>query len=102
MSNFMILLFMGPKLPEPPKYPSDNKDLQGSRDNVLFDLVQRDIDQAKYEADLDFYPIEQRYYKDKFVSNIGLVYEYLSESSPTSINGLPVFMSCKFLNHVDT
>lgn len=29
--------------------------------------------------------------------DIGMVYEYLSEAGPRSINGYPIFFSCKFL-----
>ena len=38
-SHFMVLLFMGPKQPEALKYPSDDSNLQGSRDNKLYDLA---------------------------------------------------------------
>lgn len=32
------------------------------------------------------------------VDNIGLVYEYLDKAAPRSINGEPIFFSCRFLN----
>lgn len=102
-SHFMVLIFMGPKKPEPPKYPSDNSNLQGSRDNKLYDLVQREEDQKKYEEELAQYPIEMGQYNE-YLKSIGLVYEYLDsgQTSPTSVNGKPVFLSCRFLNLDDT
>jgi hypothetical protein len=35
-------------------------------------------------------------------TSIGLVYEYLEKAGPRSINGYPIFMSCKLLNLADT
>lgn len=32
----------------------------------------------------------------------GLIYEYLSEAAPRSCNGMPMFLSMKMLNQVDT
>jgi hypothetical protein len=48
-SHFMVVLFMGPQKPEKPKYPSDDSNLQGSRDNKLYDLIQREAEQKEYE-----------------------------------------------------
>lgn len=101
MSRFMILMFMGPKAPTKPQYPSDNKDLQGSRDNIIYDLVDRDADQIKYEEEMKSLEIEQKYYNEQRVPSIGLIYEYLSEAGPLSINGGPVFMSVRMLNKDD-
>jgi len=33
---------------------------------------------------------------------IGMIYEYYDQSLPRSINGQPIFMSCRFLNKNDT
>jgi hypothetical protein len=101
-SHFMALLFMGPIKPEPPNYPSDNSDLQGSRDNKLYDLVQRDLDQKEYERKMLEYPKELEDYNE-YTKSIGFIYEYLdSSTSPMTINGKPVFFSVRFLNHEDT
>lgn len=101
MSCFMILMFMGPKPPSEPQYPSDNKDVQGKRDNVLFDLVERDALQAKYEEDRVWYEIEHEYYRENMLKSIGLVYEYLDKAGPRGINGMPNFFSCRLLNQDD-
>jgi len=102
-SHFMVLLFMGPKKPEPPKYPSDGGDLASNRDNKLYDLVQRDDDQKEYERLLAEYPYELEYYNE-YTKTIGFVYEYLDtpNRSPMAINGRPVFMSLRMLNQDDT
>ena len=102
-SHFMALLFMGPKNPELPKYPSDDKDLQGQRDNKLYDLVQREADQKEYDRLLAEYPFQVEYYNE-YIKDIGFVYEYLNSenTSPVGINGKPVFMSLRLLNKVDT
>ena len=39
MSHFMVLMFMGPKEPEAPSYPSKDGDLQGQRDNKLLQRI---------------------------------------------------------------
>jgi hypothetical protein len=101
-SHFMALLFMGPIKPEPPNYPSDNSNLQGSRDNKLYDLVQREIDQKEYERKMEEYPKELEQYQE-YTKNIGFIYEYYESSqSPMAINGKPVFFSVRFLNTEDT
>lgn len=37
-----------------------------------------------------------------FVDDVGLVYEYLDQAGPRSINGQPMFMSMRCLNKADT
>lgn len=39
---------------------------------------------------------------NQWVRDAGLIYEYLSEAGPRSINGYPMFMSCRKLNIEDT
>jgi hypothetical protein len=36
------------------------------------------------------------------LKKIGLVYEYLSEAGPRSVNGMPMFYSCKILDNEET
>jgi hypothetical protein len=38
----------------------------------------------------------------KYINNIGLIYEYISNAGPMGINGKPIFMSCRFLTKEDT
>lgn len=33
-----------------------------------------------------------------YLDSIGLIYEYTREASPRSVNGYPIFFSCRFLN----
>lgn len=77
---FMVLSFMGPT------HPSNDDTSDGKRDNAIFDLVERDIESKYYEAR---------------VKTIGMIYEYLDKRGPTSINGLPIFMSLRLLNIED-
>lgn len=102
MSVFMVLLFMGPRQPESPKHPNDPNSVQNSRDNALYDVLQRDADQAKYEEDMKWYKVECKYYEEVQLKSIGLVYEYLSERGPMAVNGKPTFFSLRLLNHDDT
>ena len=102
MSVFMVLLFMGPKQPEPPKYPNENSSVANDRDNAIYDVIQRDADQAKYEEDMKWYEVEVKYFNEEQLKSIGLVYEYLSEAGPMSVNGKPTFFSCRLLNIEDT
>lgn len=36
------------------------------------------------------------------LQDIGLIYEYWDQAGPRSINGYPIFWSCRYLNHEDT
>ena len=101
MSTFMVLVFMGPKEPEPPKYPSDKITKSGNRDNRIFDILDRDKAQKEYEEKLKEFPKEQEEYK-KYLDNIGLIYEYYDKSGTLSINGNPTFFSANFLDKEDT
>lgn len=92
MQRFMVLMFMGPQAP---KYPSENKDLQGERDNKLYDLTQREEDQKVYE-------FEKKCFQENYITDIGFIYEYWTEQMPRSLNGGPMFMSCRLLNKKDT
>lgn len=102
MSVFMILLFMGPRQPEKPKYPNDPTSTENSRDNAIYDVIQRDADQKKYEEDMKWYETERKYFEEVQLKSIGFVYEYLSEAGPMAVNGKPTFFSGRFLNIEDT
>lgn len=45
--------------------------------------------------------LEEEYYQ-KYVSNIGMLYEFMKEASPRGINGYPMFPSMKLLDKKDT
>jgi len=77
---FIPLMFMAPSA------PSLSDDKVKNRDSIIYKLLEEDI--------------EQKYYK-KFIENIGMVYEYISESGPRSINGNPIFYSFRLLSKID-
>lgn len=101
MSIFMPLIFMGPNKPTVPKHPNPNTGIENKRDNVLYDLIQKDLDQVEYEKNVVLYELEKKDY-DKYLESIGLIYEYISQSGPICVNGCPTFMSIRFLNKDDT
>jgi len=100
-SCFMCLMFIGPDVPKSPSYPSENSTLSGKRDNVIYDIVDREIEQKKYDNDIILYNQEYKIFKKVFLGNIGLIYEYLDQAGPTSVNGMPTFFSLKYLNISD-
>lgn len=102
MSRFMPLMFMGPQPPVRPSYPNDNNSVENQRDNAIYDLIQRDSDQKKYEEDYKWYEVEKKYYKENYLTSIGLIYEFLSEAGPMALNGGPMFTSLRLLNIEDT
>lgn len=101
-SVFMCLMFMGPKPPKKPEYESSDATLDGKRDNVIYDLIQRDLDEDKYQLDMISYKEELKYYHDIYVPSIGLIYEYIKEAGPMCVNGKPIFSSMRMLNKQDT
>jgi hypothetical protein len=40
--------------------------------------------------------------EEQIPKDIGLIYEYMSEAAPRSINGNPMFFSARFLNNEET
>jgi len=40
-------------------------------------------------------------YSTKSMENIGVLYEYMSEAAPRSINGYPIFFSMRILHKID-
>ncbi len=87
-SIFMILMFMG----------GSDKKLSDTRENKIYNIL---LEQER-----------EQYYKSigktheetmtEFYNSIGMIYEYMSEASPTAVNGQPCFFSCKFLNKEET
>lgn len=102
LSVFMVLSFMGPKRPSPPRHPNIPNSTENKRDNTIYDVIQRDEDQKKYEEDMKWYKVERKYFEEAQLKSIGFVYEYLSERGPMSVNGKPTFFSLRLLNHDDT
>ena len=87
---FMPLIFMAPKAPSHEK----GSDLKETR--------QKKIEYLKVAKQLDREYERQCKEYDEFLENIGLVYEYYSNSqSPVSLNGLPMFFSCQIMSKKD-
>ena len=102
MKSFMILALMGPKTPQKPKRPNDSNSTENRRDNAIYYILQYDEDMKKWEEDMKWFKIEERYYREQYLTSIGMVYEYFDKSVPVSINRLPCFFSGRFLNIEDT
>jgi hypothetical protein len=86
---FMPLLFMGPQHPH-------NTDVNTAklRDNKIWEILEQDQEIEDYNT--------------KFISSIGMVYEYYADEHgslntfPRGLNGFPMFHSCRMLNLEDT
>lgn len=97
---FMPIMFMGPKEPEYPKSKNSiNDPIAKEIDNVLFDLLDKDDAIKKYNKEISLFKKELEYYKTIYIKNIGIVFEYFSNSSGSvAINNYPIFYSCHFLS----
>lgn len=89
---FMPLLFMGPSCPYQISSDDPNYKIY-ERENKIWEILHKDE--------------EERQFKELYMPSIGLVYAYYVENgnhntSPRSINGFPIFTSCRFLNPEDT
>lgn len=40
-------------------------------------------------------------YSEEEINDIGLIFEYTDKAGPRCINGMPIFLSCQFLNQHD-
>ena len=82
---FMPMLFFG----SAPSTPSKSDDNQINRKNKLKYIEEK----LQYEAETPE--------REAFIKNIGMVYEYYIEAGPTSMNGYPIFYSCKIVSIED-
>jgi len=76
----MPIMLMAPSAPP----LTDNK--VKNRDSIIYKLLEEEI--------------EKKYY-NKYIEGIGMIYEYISEAGPRSINGNPIFYSLKILSKTD-
>lgn len=79
-SIFMVVLFMGHI-----NWPTDE-----TRESKLIRIFLEDLE------------VEHGKRYNKWINEVGLFYEYYSDSSPCSINSYPTFISCRFLSKTDT
>lgn len=96
MSVFMPIMFLGVE-PSKPRFPEPVGDIRKDRKNKLnhFD----DIEKWKIELQQWKDDSEKR---DNYFKNIGMIYEDHCKAGPGSINGYPMFMSCKIISIEDT
>jgi hypothetical protein len=100
LSVFMVVALMGPQSPEKPTIPSSDNVVE-NRD-IVADYIGNEEELLKaYKKDKKLAKKAQKYYEENFLSSIGLIYEFITEAGPRSINGLPMFTSVKFLNRED-
>jgi len=86
MSSFMVLMFLG----TPPIFPTLTGDIKKDRKNKLNHITDKEI----YEQETP--------QREAYINNIGMCYEFMSKAGPSSINGMPIFYSCKLLSKEDT
>ena len=85
-SVFMVSLFLG----SPPSQTSLTGNIKTDRRNKL-----------EYMRDCEIYKQETPE-REKYIDDIGMFYENISEAGPRSINGYPMFFSCKIVSKEDT
>lgn len=79
-SVFMPIIFMN----------HINWDTENTRENKIIRVMLEDLEKGFHE----------RY--QKYIDNVGMIYEEYSKASPQAINGLPTFFSMKILSKNDT
>ena len=62
-----------------------------------WEQLRRDFPHVRQEVEACNERLAQR-----FLSELGMVWEYYSKAAPRSVNGLPIFFSARFLNRSDT
>jgi hypothetical protein len=96
-SIFMPVIFMGAP-PSKPDFPKTTNNIRKDRKNKINHFT---VDLPKWEQ-------EHKQWEDetplrlKFLEEIGMLYEKNSEAGPRSINGYPIFFSCKIVSKEDT
>lgn len=105
-SCFPILMFMGSP-PSPPLEPdykegANIKENRKNKLNQISELKQWKIDMKHYnEVTYPEWLKNEKPSIDKFMKNIGFLYESYDKAMPTSINGKPVFFSCTCVSKPD-
>ena len=85
-SCFMISMFLGME----PIEPSLSSNNQVNRRNKLKYIDEK----LQYEKETPE--------REEYLKNIGMLYEEYSKAGPMSMNGLPMFLSCKIVSVEDT
>lgn len=99
---FMIMMMIGPESPTKPTAPTGNGNIVDDRDELTEYFINEKETIRKYKIEKKLYKKAYKYFNENYISSIGLVYEYMSNAGPMSVNGLPNFFSARFLNIEDT
>jgi hypothetical protein len=93
---FMPIMFLGaePFKPSFPKYVGDICKDRKNKLNHLVDLEEWEIELQQWKDDTEK--------RENYFKNIGMIYEDYSKAGPLSVNGYPMFMSCKIVSIEDT
>lgn len=95
-SIFMPMFFMGSK-PSKPSFPKITGKIRIDRKNKLNhidDIEQWKKDVKQWEDETEI--------REDFFNKIGMLYEEFNKAGPRSINGYPMFLSCKIVSIEDT
>lgn len=106
-SVFSIILFLN-KPPTPPKEPElkYGSNIRDKRKNKLNHIDETEVWMKKMEHyNKVTYPEWERNEKPKneeYIRDIGMIYEDMDKALPRTVNGYPMFFSCKILNKKDS
>lgn len=89
MMVFMSFALMSP---QPPKNPFNTDTIEGNRNHVIWDLLEKDELEKIYDYEHEYF--------EAFRKNMGMIYEYMDSPnlSPTGINFLPCFYSFQYIS----
>jgi hypothetical protein len=80
------------------KIDADNDELVRLRDVAVEEWQVQNAEQIKAFADWE--AMCERW-RQEFISNIGVIYEWMEKAGPRSVNGYPTFFSCRLLHKED-
>ncbi len=94
-----IFYSMNPRSYKQPPSPSIDLSLESKRDNLIYDLVQRETEQKKYESDFKYYSMEKSEYYNTVVPSIGFIYTYRDEDKILFLNKENSNVLIQYYNH---
>ncbi len=75
-----IFYKMNPRSYKRPKNHSDSYSLENKRDNLIYDLVERDKEEIEFERDFKYYSMEKKEYYNTVVPSIGFIYTFKNQN----------------------
>ena len=95
---FMPVMFLG-AAPTKPSFPEKTGNIKVDRKNKLNHITNLEI----WEKEIKEWESEEETSKrENYFNNIGMLYESYDKAGPRSINGFPMFFSCKIVSSEDT